>query len=283
MKIINLLFCLVLVSPVFAKSPLWQVSKGDDYLYIGGTVHILSNSDYPLPPAFEEAYNNSKVVVLETDMKKMQSPQVQAMIAAQMKYTDGSTLQQHLKPKTYQALEEYLKPLGIPAVTFEDFKPGMVSMMLTMMELRRLGISGAGVDLFYSSKAENDFKSLGKLESIEEQMSFLAKMGEGDPDEFILYTLKDIKNLAETFNSMKQAWRSGDTDKLAEIAIKPLKEFPDTYQMILADRNKAWVPQIEAMLKTKEVEMILVGALHLAGEDSVLKQLKALGYKVVQF
>ena len=61
------------------------------------------------------------------------------------------------------------------------------------------------------------------------------------------------------------------------------KDFPDTYQNFIVKRNKAWVPQIEAMIKAKEIEMILVGVLHLAGEDSVLNQLKALGYKIEQF
>lgn len=283
MKIIGLLLSLGLVLSSHAESPIWQVSKGNDFLYIGGTVHVLSNSDYPLPPAFEEAYNNSKSIILEADLKRMKSPKVQALVASSMKYSDGSTLEQHLKPETYQALAEYLEPLGIPIVTFEDFKPSLVSMMLTMMELKNLGISGAGVDMFYNSKAEQDEKTIGKLETVEQQISFLAKMGEGDPDEFILYTIRDIKKLSETFATLKQAWRKGDTDKLAEIAITPLKEFPDIYQMLIVERNKAWVPQIEAMLKTKEVEMILVGALHLAGDDSVLKQLESLGYTIEQF
>ena len=40
------------------------------------------------------------------------------------------------------------------------------------------------------------------------------------------------------------------------------------------------MPHIQDMLKTANVEFILVGAMHLAGEDSVLKQLKAQGYSV---
>jgi uncharacterized protein YbaP (TraB family) len=36
------------------------------------------------------------------------------------------------------------------------------------------------------------------------------------------------------------------------------------------------------MLETKEIEMVLVGALHLAGSDSVLNQLKADGFTIEQ-
>lgn len=282
-KFLVFFFCLFLPHFVVAKSPVWQVSKGDNYLYIAGTVHVLGNDDYPLPPAFEEAYNNSVYIIFEVDINKMESPEVQTMVASKMKYVDGSTLQDHLKPETYAKLEKYLEPLGIPVVTFEDFKPGLVSMMLTMMELKRLGILSVGVDKYYNAKANKDHKLLGKLETIEEQISFLANMGSDDPDEYILYTMREIKQLSPMFKSMKKAWRTGDTKKLAEIGITPLKEFPEIYQMLIVGRNNAWVPQIEAMLKTEEIELLFVGALHLAGKDSVLKQLEELGYTVEQF
>ena len=283
LKILTLFIYCGLMQSAHADSPLWKITKDDNHLYIGGTIHLLGYDDYPLPPAFEEVYKNSKMLVLETDMSMAQDPIFQAKLEAAMKYSDGSKLEQHLKPETYKALEDYLKPLNIPIVTFEDFKPSMVSVTLSVMELHRLGVNGAGVDLFYNTKAIDDHKMLGKLETLEQQVEFMGKMGEGDPDEFILYTLREIKNMESTFNAMKTAWRKGDMDKLADIGIKPLKEFPETYQMILVDRNQAWVPQIEAMLKTKEVEMILVGALHLAGEDSVLNKLKVLGYQVELF
>ena len=38
-----------------AKGPVWKVSKGGQTVYLGGTIHLLSPSDYPLPEEFEEA------------------------------------------------------------------------------------------------------------------------------------------------------------------------------------------------------------------------------------
>jgi len=80
---------------------------------------------------------------------------------------------------------------------------------------------------------------------------------------------------------MKQAWRRGDVSKLKELGITPFKnDFPEMHKALLIDRNNAWMPQIETMLKTRAVEFVLVGALHLAGEDGLLTQLSARGYKV---
>ena len=60
------------------------------------------------------------------------------------------------------------------------------------------------------------------------------------------------------------------------------EEFPAVYQRINVDRNDAWVPQLEAMLDPGETgnTLVVVGALHLVGEDGVVEKLQAKGYEV---
>lgn len=43
-------------------------------------------------------------------------------------------------------------------------------------------------------------------------------------------------------------------------------------------RNMNWLPAIKTMLETPEVEFILVGTAHLAGDDGLLTLLNAGGY-----
>jgi len=106
-------------------------------------------------------------------------------------------------------------------------------------------------------------------------------MGQGQEDAFINYTLNEMKNMEAMLDQLKAAWRHGDLPELNNIAIKPLKkDFPKLYQAMLVKRNNAWLPQIEEMLTTGEVELILVGALHLAGQDGLLTQLENAGFKV---
>ena len=61
-----------------------------------------------------------------------------------------------------------------------------------------------------------------------------------------------------------------------------IKEFPELYKSLLVDRNVSWLKYIERMLTTADVEFVLVGALHLIGEDGVLQQLKARGYAITR-
>ena len=269
--------------PVYAGTSVWTVEKDGNRLFIGGTVHLLTASDYPLPPAYEKAYNGSVKVVLETNMQKLQSPEFQAIMMRELSYSDGRNLEQVVNQDTYAALEQFFSKRGIPMAGIIGFKPGMVSIMMTMVELQRLGLAGIGVDAYYSTKSINDQKKLGQLETVETQIAFIASMGAGQVDEMLIYTLADIESLPELMNSMKQAWRQGNLAELKAVGITPFKnEFPDIYQALIVDRNNAWLPKIEAMVKTSEVEFVLVGALHLAGDDGLLAQLVARGYKVRQ-
>ena len=71
--------------------------------------------------------------------------------------------------------------------------------------------------------------------------------------------------------------------KLAGLSIQDFKtDYPDVYESLLVVRNNNWMPQIERLFSTPETEFVLVGALHLAGPDSVLKKLKDKGYSVTK-
>ncbi len=282
-KITSVLFlcCIVFNFPAFAKSPVWKISKDGKHLFLGGTIHLLNQSDYPLPEAFETAYNNSILLVLETDIQKIGAPELQQTILQKTMYTGEQNITQFLKPDTIQALETHLASIGIPMKPMLKFKPGLLSVTLTVVELQRLGLVGTGVDEFFSLRALNEKREIKYLETVNDQLEFLSSMGEGNENEFIEYTLNDLKDLPKLFDSMKKAWRNGDNAQLRIVALDPWSgRFPKIYNSLLVERNNNWIPQIEIMLRTKEVEFVLFGALHLVGENGILTQLKALGYKI---
>ena len=134
---------------------------------------------------------------------------------------------------------------------------------------------------FFRLRALNDQRKIKHLETIYEQLEFISEMGEGYENELIEYTLNDLKKLPKLFGSIKEAWRNGDNARLQKVALAPWKDrFPKLYDSLLVERNNNWIADIEKMLKTKEVEFVLFGALHLVGEDGIITQLKALGYNI---
>jgi len=57
--------------------------------------------------------------------------------------------------------------------------------------------------------------------------------------------------------------------------------YPQLYKRINTDRNDAWVPKLEQQLKAGQGgTLVVVGTLHLLGEDGVVEKLRAKGYQV---
>ena len=246
-------------------------------------MHILTAEDYPLPNAFEMAYTQSDQVVFETDITKMEDPVFQQYLLGEVSYSDGRSLQQVLHADTYRAVDEFFSARGVPMSSIDNFKPGMVATMITIVELQRLGVDGEGVDTHFNRRAERDEKPRGKLESVEEQVAFLANMGAGEEDLMLSYSLEDINRMPELWRDLTKAWLSGDLSWLEdEIALPMRTDFPSIYDSLLVERNRTWMPQLEAMSKTAQVEFVLVGALHLSGKDGLLEQLTARGYRITQ-
>lgn len=282
-SLISVILIFAGVHTAVAGAPVWKVVKGENQLFIGGTLHVLSQSDYPLPAAFENAYRQSAILVFEADMQKLQSPEFQQLLRSKVVYTDGRSLKTVLSKTTYQKLNQHMSSRGLPMASFEHLKPGMMAITLTMMELQRLGFVGTGVDQFFNLRAMKDRKTIGQLETAEEQLAFLSTMGDGREDAMIAHTLRDLKKLPQLMASLKAAWRQGNRSKLKELAITPVKkDFPKVYRKLFVQRNRDWIPKIETLLKTKEVEFILVGAAHLVGEEGILAQLSARGYTIQQ-
>jgi uncharacterized protein YbaP (TraB family) len=51
---------------LYGETSVWKISGGDNVLYLGGTIHILRESDYPLPEPFDAAFEQSDIIVFET-------------------------------------------------------------------------------------------------------------------------------------------------------------------------------------------------------------------------
>jgi uncharacterized protein YbaP (TraB family) len=263
---------------VQAQSSVWKVSKGNDHIFIGGTVHLLPVSEFPLPKEFNQAYSKSDSIVLETKLPDASDTDFQ------MTYGQGQTISDFISVKTKQKLSQYISSLGINLTMLEHFKPGFLLTMLAQFEAQKAQLSGEGVDIFYSKKASRDNKSIAYLESVEFQLEMISNMGIGDEEHFIKSNIRQMEDFKKMFLAVLKAWRVGDEHQLNTLAIGPMKEDPKTLKQLLTDRNKNWIPDIERMFtdtgKSSDKEFVLVGVAHLVGDKSVLALLKAKGYRV---
>ncbi|NRA26572.1 MAG: TraB/GumN family protein [Opitutales bacterium] len=276
------LLSILFVHTALARAPVWEVSKEGNTLYIGGTIHVLRTTDYPLPAAFEEAYEKADVLAFEADARKMSDPGVSALIMKRGAYPQGETLLDHLRPETVEKLKEYSAGLGMPYTFLVPMRPGLVLSMLSMLEIQKLGFSYKGVDETYLTQADADGKELLFLESLEEQIDFIAQLGLGNEDKLIAYTIESSQDISGMLEDMVSSWRDGDVSKLDKLLVQEMDAFRKIREDLLIGRNKAWIPSIRAWMETSEIEFVLVGAGHLVGEESVLELLEAEGFIVRQ-
>jgi hypothetical protein len=283
-RLLILSFILALSLTSQAETSIWQVSDGRNTVYLGGTFHLLKPSDYPLPEEFEQVYKKVKWLVFETDIEQLASPEFQQKFIKEMSLPSGQILADQLTPQAYSGLIRYAAKNNIDTGRLQHFKPQMVGLIISIEELKKLGLTAEGVDNFMGDKAKEDGKMVTKLESLDEQIHYISTMGQGNESQLILQTLNDIKDLPKDLDSMTTAWRSGNSKSLFETGIKPMMEdYPQVYQSLLVERNNNWLPKIENLIKHPEEKFILVGALHLVGDDGLLQKLKEKGYQVKQF
>jgi len=281
----KLILCMMALSLSFsaAGTAIWKVEKGNNTVFIGGTVHVLSQSDYPLPLAFSQTYEQIDEVILETDIEAAKSAAFQAKVFEQMTYKGNGSIVDDVSSDTLEMLERYMQQRGLPFKQFKQFKASLLGVTIATIEIQLAGITTAGVDEYFYQKANGDNKLISYLESIDDQIRTIATMGKGQEDAFIRYSIQQAEETGSMVTELTKLWRNGDTDAANENYIKTLKiEFPDIYNSILTKRNRNWLPTIEAMFDDEDTEFVLVGFLHLVGDDSVLTMLQNKGYSITQ-
>jgi len=98
----------LLTRSAFASSPVWLVETGHSRLYLAGTIHLLRETDYPLPAAFNSAYTQSSLLVFETDIDTTRQAAFQQQMMAAVSLPPGKQIDQFFSPQTLRILETYL-------------------------------------------------------------------------------------------------------------------------------------------------------------------------------
>lgn len=265
------------------KHFIWSVESDKNTVYLLGSIHVLRPDSYPLPPAIENIYNCCVTIVFETDFEGENDPAKQSSIIQRGLYPAGQTLSENISGQTYKLLQDRFKASGLSSSQFEKFRPWIVAQTVAGMEFIRLGLDpNLGVDRHFFKKAQQDGKRMFFLESNEFQINLIADMSSGQQEAFLEGVLKEIDIIQEMSSDMFQAWKTGDVDKLASILQMSHAVHADIYDRFFTQRNKSWVPEIEKLMKQHGDILIIVGAGHLVGTDSVIDLLMKKGYKVRQ-
>jgi len=266
-----------------AKTFAWKASGKGGAIYLVGSIHVMSESFYPLNPALEAAFTDSDLLVEEVDLTEMLEPTAQLSILSRGMLPGNQSLDKVISPSTMALVQKAVGDLGAAAGPLMRFKPWMLAIALQGMELAKIGFNPAlGLDQHFYEQAKTGGKSVQGLETVEFQISRFDDMTAEQQDRMLATTLKELATETAAVNKLGDAWKAGDVAAIERIALADLKSEPLMYQRLLVERNKNWMPKVEALFARRGRAIVVVGAAHLVGPDGLIAMLKAKGYTVEQ-
>jgi uncharacterized protein YbaP (TraB family) len=264
---------------------LWTVEGRHNTVYLLGSVHLLRDSDGALPDAAEAAYADAEQVLMEIDLDDPAVAGPAAMIDGMQRAAllpAGTTLRGVLGPD-YDSIARQVEEAGLDLGLLDGFAPWFVATLLMQVELAHRGFRPElGIEQRIAERAARDRKPIEGLETPVEQFTLLARLPLPVQKRFLEMTLEETESMDADLERMLEAWRAGDTAALAELLTDAYEEFPELYGPLTEERNRAWVEDIAALLDEPDDYLVVVGALHLVGRNSVVELLRGRGHRVTQ-
>jgi len=282
-------FCLSLIvcgGPLLAAEEghplaMWQIDGASNHVYLLGSIHMLREQDHPIPAAIYDVYADAEVLIMELDMDDLDPVAEQALVAELGLIKDGGSLRDLMGPKLYAEAESLAAALQIPLNLLDQSEPWYAAVTVEIMMLMRAGFTPMhGVELHLSEIAGRDHKEILGLETTRQQLELLDQLSPGSQRDMLMQALTESMQLVDLMDRLVEAWRFGDLEFLENNLLVDMQKYPELHQAIVVNRNIDWVRQIQALLDDRDDYLIVVGALHLVGEQGVPNLLTKLGYDV---
>ncbi len=246
---------------------LWQIEGTSNRIYLLGSVHLLREQDHPIPTAIENAYEDAEILFMELDMDDIDQIEMVSLIGEMGVISDGGSLQEYMGQELYAEAVELASQLNIPIAMLDQTEPWLAAITVEQMMLLRLGFNPQyGIEIYLSKKAGEDSKEILGFETAREQLEFLDRLSLPTQRSLLIQTLRDSRSIEEKINLLIDAWRHGNLDVLEETLLAEMQQFPELYQSLVINRNRAWLEKIRNLTTKEDDYLVVVGALHLVGE-----------------
>lgn len=271
---------LILIANRAGAACVWKVTKDTNVLYLGGSIHALKSSDYPLPAAYNRAFDASDRLVFEVDPKALLESSKGILKAGE--YPKGDSLKNHVDPRTYDYLQRVFRLLKVPETKFARYRPWFLSLVLQAPALHGMSET-LGVEEFLLRRARANSKPVSGLESAREHAEVFLGLTDRQSEAMLLMMfLPAQRSKGSTGDEIARAWRRGDADTDTRIMIDEFRNFPSLADRFLTDRNRKWIPEIEEYLESGKTYFVVAGAAHMGGPQGLVAILRARGYHIEQ-
>lgn len=260
------------------KHFLWRVSNAPASFHLIGSMHALRATDYPLGPEIDQAIRESKRFLYEHDIKHPDPDISDRKMRDVATFASGMTFQQKVKPETFTRVQKLLKDMRTSE--FNDVRPWAIAYFM---------LEGPGMKSFnarlsverYVDRKAGGRAEIGGLETFNDFRRSMSGMTDADSESFLLEMISYSERLPGLFVETIDAWKSGNAQRMYQL-YAPRGDQPAGYWRWIETRNAAWIPRIEEAIKSGKPTMVIVGALHFCGPNSIVALLQKRGYKIEQ-
>jgi len=271
-------------TPVVAPAPahaapfLFEVQGPKARHFLLGSVHLLPATAYPLPAALEAAYGATRALALETDLAELAEPELQNRMLGAAREDRPGGLKARVGKSLYAKLQKRATALGMPTPVCDELRAWFCALALELYPLQQAEFSVEnGIDQYFFARARDDGRPIAGLETAEFQVNLFAGMPEALSRQLLAATLDETTYTSQSPQELYRIWRSGDVATLDKLMKDLRQRYPELNQLLLAGRNRAWLPQLVERFKGDTPLLVVVGAAHLVGPEGLVALLKAQG------
>ena len=282
MKKIILFGYFLMLSSITHAQLLWEISGNQlkEKSYLFGTHHLIPISFLDSIKGIYPAFNSCENIVGEIIMD---DPSIIKNLQQAAIITSGETIKDLLTEEQYTTADSILKDaLGVGLNEMRFFKPAMIEniYLLTIYDKYFQIDADFQIDTYFQKVGKKDGKRLFSLETVDEQIKILLDRKPLKEQAQSLYEmLTSSEKIINQLEVLNRLYLKQDLEELLEYSNNDSMQTPEDKWILLDQRNIRWAEQLPKQFE-KGSNFIVVGALHLPGENGIINLLKKQGYKI---
>ena len=249
--------------------------------YLFGTHHLASLSILDSIPYIYKALDETDAVAGEIEMAGISQMELANRIMPYMVAPADSTLSKVLPDSVYSRVNASFQSLTGMELKMLDGLCPMASQTMATLALVKETLSGneGQLDSHLQDEGAKRGKVIMGFETPEEQANMLYRSTSiREQADNLVKLLDNPGKEASNARIMITRYMAQDLYGLYDLA-KEESDDPAFWKRLLTDRNNNWLAKMPEMMNAQSV-LFVVGALHLAGDEGLVSQLRELGYTV---
>ena len=272
-----------------SQAMLWRVEKpGVPASHIFGTVHVIDDGLSELRPSVRSAISQSKVVALEAEEMSRAAMRYAMAQAGRLMVTKDRPLQFLLSPDEMTFVEEAIDKAGFPKQMALGWRPWVVNLFLAESPCQKAKAAAGlkSLDLLIADEAKARGIRVVGLEKMTEQYETMASIDDAAQAAWLKASIHLHDRLDDMAHTMAELYRFRRMNMVWDLTSELAPEAgltPDVIKSIrtnlVGSRNARMTERAQPIFN-EGAAFVAVGALHLAGDDGIIANLRKLGFTV---